>query len=67
MVKIVNGVPVEVPDDDRITPEMKDLRTFINGFLQHLTSDTEDWRRVDEMYRKGRIEHIDWYTDPSND
>lgn len=66
MIRIIDGKPVEIPDDERITEDMKLMRTLLNDFLMKISADTPENRRLAEQYREGRIGEsgIDWYMDP---
>lgn len=64
MVKIVNGHVVTVPDDERITPQMKLARSSINDMLQWMSSDSPKVRQINEQYRQGMLSRddcFDWY------
>lgn len=66
MIKIVNGMPVEVVDDERITSELKSLRHSINAFLQAISADTPENRELDRQYREGVISRepgFSWFKD----
>jgi hypothetical protein len=65
MVKIVDGKPVRVPDDARITPELKVLRDRMNDLLRWLQSPAA--KEVERQYREIRVSDLpafDWYPDP---
>lgn len=68
MFKLVDGKTVEIPDDERITPELKELRSQMNTFLQFL-SDTPLRRDIERQYREGCIGAVgdigDWFKDPN--
>lgn len=67
MIRIIDGKPVEVPDDERITPELKAIRAGINDFLRQISADTPENRALDKQYREGIISRepgFQWYMDP---
>lgn len=65
MIRIVNGKPLEIPDDERVTPEMVSMRDGINAFLRWASTDSPEMRRLREQYRTGVIGRgFDWYADP---
>lgn len=66
MVKIVDGKPVVVPDDNRITPQMKDMRIAMNTFLRWMSSDSPEIRKLREQFRRGHISStsFQWFHDP---
>jgi len=67
MIGIINGQPVQVPDDERITRELSDARDVVNAFLRFVSTNSELRHKVDEQYRTGALSQtdgFDWFRDP---
>jgi hypothetical protein len=67
MIRIVDGQPVHVPDDARITTEMKDARTAINAYLHWLSQRGPEVLELERKFREGVLSDTDgfeWYLDP---
>jgi hypothetical protein len=62
MIRLVNGQPVQVPDDARVTPELATIRDGINQMLRWAQSDAPEIRRLREQYRTGLLlkSDFDW-------
>jgi hypothetical protein len=67
MIRFVSGKPVHVPDDDRITPQMRDARTLINSMLARFAARGPDILALEKAYREGKLSEtagFQWYCDP---
>jgi len=67
LIEIIDGKPVDVPDNDRITSEMKIAREQINTFLSWLSERGAQVQAIDDAYRNGKLSEVaglDWYCDP---
>ncbi len=66
MIRVIEGMAVLVPDDERITPELIEMRHHLNNLLRYLES--PEAKKVTEQFLTGKISEIDgfdWYCDPS--
>lgn len=64
MIRLIDGKPVQVPDDARITPELQAARDGINRMLSWLQG--PEAKAIERQYREGvlsRMPGFDWYTD----
>lgn len=65
MIRFVDGQPIQVPDDERITPDMRLARTHINAFLNWIAAHGPEVQALEKAFREGNIADVeDWYKDP---
>ncbi len=64
MFKVSNGRLILIPDDDRITQDLAAIRVRLNAFLQEISSNTPEIRKLREQYLSGALPlGFDWFTD----
>jgi len=64
VIRFIDGKPEIVPDDERITPQVRELRSMMNGYLTWLF--TGDHSMIERQFREGHLSResgFDWYAD----